>query len=149
MSDYEELLRTALEQRAKASEQAVTDLNAVVTDAARAIDRVSGGRVKLVLNPMSIQHAHSDGAFTLELHTADEERVLRVIGLSETGYPLEVYPSVGNWDSGTRKMPNLDDRASVEATFRHMISSPDSDVVRLLAHILALKQHPVPATAAG
>ena len=140
MSELESLLRTSLETLRAKPLHGVEDLQAIVVELSAAIRNVTKDRIRLVLDPLKAKH--EDGpTFAVVLQLPVGETVLRVVALSQSGYPATLWNTFAGWDSGRGVNPTRAGNASeLRSALRSLISNPDSDVIRLIANELAVMQ---------
>jgi hypothetical protein len=140
---FEEMLRGALEKARERAPEANNDLIKLTSEASNAVSRVSGGVARLELSPINVA-GDDRPTYQLQLRRNDDSEApwsdLGVFRLSETGYPIDRWPSRGNWDSN----PDRPDRqhtnvADLKGNFEYMLSVPDSRLVVLLNYLVKLK----------
>lgn len=140
MSEFEEMLRKSLEQRKTKPLQAVNDLNAVVAELSKAVASVTGGRMKLFLDPLKPKPTQGP-THAVVLRFPDEDRILRVVMVwDEVGYPAFIWGTYSAWDlqeNCTWQAQTVDE---LRAHLQGLVASPTSELVRLIANELAVAE---------
>ncbi len=143
-TDFESLLREALDRAAANAPQANQDLIRLASEAADAVLKVTEGIATLELTPINGDQ-DSRLTYQLQLRRNNSEAPASDLGvyqLSEAGYPIHRWSLRGNWesrpenpDSEQFNLENLKDH------FRWMLSTPDSKLVVLINYLQQNRTH--------
>ena len=141
-TDFEALLRTAVEQAAAQAPQASEDLLRLASEAAQAVSAVTGGTARLDLVPIDIEH-DSRPTYQLQLWRVKSEAPAADLGifrLSQAGYPIHRWSWRGAWESRPEQPDNEHfDVKHLKDNFNWMLSKPDSKLVVLVNHLRQLE----------
>lgn len=139
MVDYERWLREAITQAKVRAPQVADDLRKCASQAAEAIANVTGGAAALDLIPLP-RPDETPLAFQLLLRRVSHDGPpsdLGVYQLSEVGYPIQRWYSLGSWESSPNQTEHLyENKGALEGHFRCMVSNPSSRLVVLVAFIM-------------
>lgn len=142
--EYEQLLRDALAQAKAGMPLVAEELHRCASRATEAITRVTDGAAVLELIPLP----KPDGvppAFQLQLRYVGSDSPPSDFGvyqLSEAGYPIQRWYSVGAWQSDPGQPDRLyQNHDELEGHFRWLVSNPSSRVVVLVAFVLQQARH--------
>lgn len=135
MPTAEELLRKSLDERRAKPLQAVNDLKEVVAEVAAAVAKVTDDAVKVVLEPLTPK-VGAGPTFALAVQIDDDSRVLRVLALSEGGYPVRFSDSIHSWDVEIFG-GSLTASQELRDLVLGLLSGPQSELVRIIDNHLA------------
>jgi hypothetical protein len=134
-TDFERLLREALDQVTANAPQANRDLVRLASEAADAVSKVTEGAATLELVPIDVGEDPRT-TYQLQLRRNKSEAPgsdLGVYRLSEAGYPIHRWGARGSWEA---KPENPDSEqlniSDVRGHFNWMLSKPDSRLVVLV-----------------
>lgn len=147
---FDDLLRQAIDQAKRAAPRAADDLFRCSSEVAAAVERVTGGSVRLELSDAE----RPDGptpTFLLQLFRVGSEAPptdLGVYALAATGYPVQRWYSRQKWETNAKEPTQLiKNRSEMEHHFRWLISDADSRLVTLVAYfqgVGATSRRPAP-----
>jgi hypothetical protein len=134
-TDFERLLREALDHATAKAPQANKDLVRLASEAADAVSKVTEGAATLELVPIDVGEDPRT-TYQLQLRRNKSEAPasdLGVFRLSETGYPIHRWASRRNWEARPESPDdehiNIND---LQGNFNWMLSKPDSKLVVLV-----------------
>lgn len=137
--DYEQLLREAISQAKLGAPQVAVELRSCASRAAEAIANLTNGAAALDLISLSRQDG-APSAFQLLLRRVGYDGSpsdLGVYQLSEAGYPIQRWYSLGSWERSPDQTEHIyENKSTLEGHFRWMISNPSSRLVVLVAFIM-------------
>ena len=143
-TDFERLLREAVDQAAAKAPEANEDLLRLASEAADAVSKVTEGAAILELVPMDVGNDPRP-TYQLQLRRDRSEAPasdLGVFRLSEAGYPVHRWGSRRNWESRPEAPDNEHlNVQNLTDNFNWMLSKPDSKLVVLVNY---LRQSNVP-----
>jgi hypothetical protein len=134
-TDYEHLLRAAINQARAKAPSAIDDLLQFSSNAAVAVAEVTGGAAALELVPVN-QGETGSPTYQLQLRKVGSDAPpsdLGVYSVTATGYPVHRWHSRRAWESRPES-PNDQflSASALEGNFRWMVSDPDSRLVILV-----------------
>jgi hypothetical protein len=137
-TEFERLLRQAVDQAKANAQQAEKDLLRLTSEAADAVSNVTEGAATLELIPIDVS-PDTRPTYQLQLRRNKSEAPasdLGVFRLSETGYPVHRWPSRRNWESQSEN-PEQEHSAlpDLKGNFDWMLSKPNSKLVVLVNHL--------------
>jgi hypothetical protein len=134
-TDFERLLREALDQATANAPQANKDLVRIASEAADAVSKVTEGAATLELVPIDVGEDPRT-TYQLQLRRNKSEAPasdLGVFRLSETGYPIHRWASRRNWEARPENPDNEHTNVKdLQGNFNWMLSKPDSRLVVLV-----------------
>ena len=134
-TDFERLLRDALDLATANAPQAGKDLFKYASEAAEAVSKITEGAATLELVPID-NNGDPRVAYHLQLRKNQSEAPasdLGVFQLSPTGYPIQRWAARGNWEARPTQPDNEHfTPANVRDNFVWMLSKPDSKLVVLV-----------------
>ena len=133
--DFEQLLRQAIQKAKESAPRAVADLHHFSSQAAEAVDRVTGGSAALDLVPIN-QESGAPTAYQLQLRKVNSEAPASDLGVylvSTTGYPIHRWYSRKGWEARPDK-PEQEFIGSPQlaSNFEWIVSNPESRLVVLV-----------------
>jgi hypothetical protein len=138
-AEYEQLLRDAISQAKVGAPQVVDELRRCASQAAEAIAKVTDGSAALDLLPLA-RPDEAPSAFQLILRRVGHDGPSSDLGiyqLSEAGYPIQRWYSLGSWESNPNQTDHLyPSKTALEGHFRWMVSDRSSRLVVLVAFIM-------------
>ena len=138
-AEYEQLLREAISQAKVGAPQIADELRRCASQAAEAIAKVTDGAAALDLVPLS-RPDKAPSAFQLLLRRVGHDGPpsdLGIYQLSEAGYPIQRWYSLGSWESNPNQTEHLySNKPALEGHFRWMVSDRSSRLVVLVAFIM-------------
>ncbi len=143
-TDFESLLREALDRAAANAPQANQDLIRLASEAADAVSKVTEGIATLELTPIN---GDQDPRLTYQLQLRRNKSEapasdLGVFRLSEAGYPIHRWSWRGNWEARPENPDsehfNLE---GLKGNFHWMLSKPDSKLVVLINYLQRTRTH--------
>ena len=127
-TDFERLLREALDQATAKMPAANTDLFRLASEAADAVSNVTGGTARLQLTPIDVGE-DARPTYQLQLRKDKSEAPVSDLGvfrLSETGYPIHRWQSRRNWEAQCEAPDNEHFNVQqLKDNFHWMLSKPD------------------------
>jgi hypothetical protein len=126
MGDFASILRATLEGIPDALSEADRDLHQEVAEAARAVEQVSDGEVRLALRLADETPAAFD--YTLQLDYQS-----RIHDLSRLSVPVRGYPILILSPGTKEQVGDLKNREQIRGYLEEMARDPDSALVQYLA----------------
>ncbi len=148
MTSFEEALRKTLEKRTQEESLialADRDLHEVCLKASEAVRKLTDGKARLELAPISPRNAIL--AYALNFVTDAEKRTLRVFNLYTGGYPIGVFLSRENWEREVQytapgAVDNMKNRDQLEAAINSLAAN-ESELIPLVEYVIRNRSEPV------
>jgi hypothetical protein len=126
MGDFAATLRATLEGMPDSFSEADRDLHHVVADAARAVEQLSDGQVRLALH---VEEEAPDGVrYSLQLTYREKAYKVSCLSVPRRGYPIAVLDSVS-----LNVLSSLKSKEQIREYLEEMAGNPDSALVQYLA----------------